>query len=49
MAVRIEPGMGVRFQAEALDPLADFADLLLSGVRLHDNQHGWLPGAVSEY
>src|SRR5882672_6838717 len=34
---------GVRLQAEAFDALADFADLLLGGVRLHYNQHGWLP------
>src|SRR5260370_21031748 len=30
-------GNRVRFEAEAFDALANFADLFLSGVRLHDN------------
>src|SRR5712691_4415281 len=34
-------GMGL--QAEALDALADFANLLLGGVGLHDDEHGGLP------
>jgi hypothetical protein len=33
----------VRLQAEAFNSLADFANLFLGGVRLHYNQHGWLP------
>src|SRR5258708_14167517 len=36
-------GDRVRSEAQASDALADFADLFLGGVRLHDNQHGWLP------
>jgi len=42
-------GDRVRFEAEAFDALADFADLLLGGVRLHDDKHGMLPSAVSEF
>ncbi len=33
-------GMGL--QTEAFNALANFANLLLGGVRLHYNQHGWL-------
>jgi hypothetical protein len=33
----------VSLQAEAFNALADFANLLLGGVRLHYNQHGWPP------
>jgi hypothetical protein len=36
-------GDRVRFEAEAFDAPADFADLFLGGVRLHDDKHGWLP------
>src|SRR5882762_7892240 len=36
-------GDRVRFEAEAFDALADFSDLFLGGVRLHDDKHGWLP------
>jgi hypothetical protein len=31
------------FQAERFNPLANCADLLLGGVRLHDNQHETFP------
>src|SRR5215467_3178141 len=34
---------GVRLEAEAFNALADGAYLLLSGMRLHNNKHGWLP------
>src|SRR6267143_3132398 len=33
-------GHGVGLQAQAFDALANGADLLLSSVRLHDNEHG---------
>jgi hypothetical protein len=36
-------GNGMRFEAEAFDALAHSTNLLLGSVRLHDNQHGWLP------
>src|SRR5260370_450293 len=37
------PRHGLSLQAEAFNALANFADLLLGGVRLHDDEHGWLP------
>jgi hypothetical protein len=37
------PRHGMGLQTEAFNTLADFADLLLGGVRLHYNQHGRLP------
>jgi len=37
------PWHGMGLQAEAFNTLANFANLLLGGVRLHYNQHGRLP------
>src|SRR5258708_25103457 len=37
---------GMRLQAERFDPLADSADLLLGGMRLHDDKHRRFPGAA---
>src|SRR5260370_13599255 len=36
-------GDGMRFEAQALDALADGADLFLGCVGLHDDKHGWFP------
>ena len=39
MAVRPAPGMGMRFEAERFDAIADGAHLLFGRVRLHYYQH----------
>jgi hypothetical protein len=42
----------MRFHAERIDALTDGADLFLSGVRLHDYEHGrvlfWCAASVME-
>ena len=39
-------GDGMRFEAEGFDAVADVADLLLGGVRLHDDEHRRRPRIV---
>ena len=41
MAVRVAPGMECGAEAERFDFLANGADLIFGGVRLHDDEHNF--------